>query len=191
MKAPVGEVFDSIQGEGLYMGEQQIFVRFFGCNLKCRYCDTVMHRYVEYEPEGLLEEVKRYQRTTDVISYTGGEPLLHKDFLKAMLPLAHRCNFRNYLETNGTLPGALSEVIEYVNVIAMDMKLPSSTGLEPQWGVHREFLKIALKKDVFIKVILCESTVDEDMREVISIIRNFIMRRCWCCSLTVMRISIT
>ncbi|MFA5101088.1 MAG: 7-carboxy-7-deazaguanine synthase QueE [Candidatus Omnitrophota bacterium] len=172
MKAKISEIFDSIQGEGIYMGERHVFVRFFGCNLQCRYCDTKLLRYAEYEPEILLDEVKKYQRTSGVISYTGGEPLLQKDFLKEMLPLALKNNFRNYLETNGTLPDALAEVIDYVNVISMDVKLPSSTGLEPFWDAHRRFLKIANKKDVFLKTIVCESTADADIHELICMIED-------------------
>ena len=40
MDAPIIEIFSSIQGEGLLIGERQIFVRFAGCNLDCTYCDT-------------------------------------------------------------------------------------------------------------------------------------------------------
>ena len=40
MKAPIIEIFSSFQGEGLLIGERQIFVRFAGCNLDCNYCDT-------------------------------------------------------------------------------------------------------------------------------------------------------
>lgn len=172
MKAQISEVFDSIQGEGLYMGERHIFVRFFGCNIQCRYCDTKPERCTEYEPETLMEEIMRYQRVASVISYTGGEPLLQKDFLKVIMPLALKNNFKNYLETNGTLPGALEEVINYVNVIAMDVKLPSSTGLQPFWDQHKRFLKIAQKKDVFLKAIVCESTVDADIHELICMIED-------------------
>ncbi|MDX9694125.1 MAG: 7-carboxy-7-deazaguanine synthase QueE, partial [Methanothermobacter sp.] len=40
MRAPIMEVFSSIQGEGLLVGCRQIFIRFAGCNLNCKYCDT-------------------------------------------------------------------------------------------------------------------------------------------------------
>ena len=39
-KASIKEIFTSIQGEGLYVGYKQLFVRFCGCNLSCDYCDT-------------------------------------------------------------------------------------------------------------------------------------------------------
>jgi 7-carboxy-7-deazaguanine synthase len=173
MKAKISEVFNSVQGEGLYMGERHVFVRFFGCNLQCRYCDTKLSRYAEFEPDALLAEIKKCQRTSQIISYTGGEPLLQKDFLKEMLPLALKNNFKNYLETNGTLVDEVAEVISYINVIAMDVKLPSSTGLGPLWDKHRKFLSLAQKKDVFLKTVLCESTTDADIHDLICMIEEF------------------
>ena len=38
--AIIKEIFSSIQGEGPYIGEKQLFIRFCGCNLNCAYCDT-------------------------------------------------------------------------------------------------------------------------------------------------------
>ncbi len=40
MKAPIREIFVSVQGEGPYVGYRQAFVRFPKCNLECLYCDT-------------------------------------------------------------------------------------------------------------------------------------------------------
>lgn len=165
IKGKITEVFDSIQGEGLYLGERQVFVRFFGCNLNCRYCDTKLNSFMEYDPKELFNELKMYRRDYHSISFTGGEPLLQKDFLEEILKLTYRDNLNTYLETNGTLPEALKDVIEYINIIAMDFKLPSSTGLNDFWDAHRLFLEIASKKDVFVKTVICESTKEEDLMD--------------------------
>lgn len=37
----VVEKFVSINGEGMKAGTLAVFIRFFGCNLRCSYCDTL------------------------------------------------------------------------------------------------------------------------------------------------------
>lgn len=172
MKARITEVFDSIQGEGIYLGEKQLFVRFFGCNLKCRFCDTQLHRFTEYEPQELFEEIVLYPPDFHSISFTGGEPLLQKDFLKEVLLLTHNEGYKNYLQTNGTLPGELKEVINYVDILAVDLKLPTSTGMGYLWGLQRKFLKIASQKEVFLKAVICRTTQEEDLREMLKLIKE-------------------
>jgi len=172
MRGKISEVFDSAQGEGLYLGEKQLFVRFFGCNLQCRFCDTKLDRFMEYEPEELFAELKLYQDDYHSISFTGGEPLLQKDFLREILQLTHKEGSRNYLETNGTLPRELEEVIDYLDIVAMDVKLPSSTGDFPYWRTHRRFLEIASLKDVFVKIVICHSTHVEDVINALDLIKE-------------------
>jgi len=174
MKGKISEVFESIQGEGVYLGERQIFVRFFGCNLECRFCDTRLNTFFECEPEELFEMIKKYPRDYHSIAFTGGEPLLQKDFLKAVLELTHSAGYRNYLETNGTLFVELKEIIDYVDIVAMDLKLASSTGMENYWRAHRHFLEIASRKEVFLKAVICTSTEEEDLLDGIKLIKEIL-----------------
>jgi 7-carboxy-7-deazaguanine synthase len=172
MKARIAEIFESVQGEGIYFGEKQIFIRFFGCNLNCQYCDTKLSRFREFEPQELIEEIKLYRDKYHSISFTGGEPLLQSDFLKEILKLTGKYGYKNYLETNGTLTGELEEVIGYLDFVCMDLKLPSSTGMGNLWGLHKRFLKAACRKEVFFKTVICQSTSEEDLREALELIRE-------------------
>lgn len=172
MKAKIAEVFESIQGEGIYLGERQIFVRFFNCNLSCSYCDTKLDRFMEYEPRELFEEIKLYRNKYHSVSFTGGEPLLYKDFLKEILKFTAKHGHKHYLETNGTLFFELEEIIDSIDIVAMDLKLPSSSGMGNLWQMHRKFLKIAVKKEVFLKAIICLATQEEDLLEALGLIRE-------------------
>jgi len=89
MLGHVTSVFRSISGEAGYrpQGSPMVFIRLFGCNLSCRYCDTKYARepsknYKEMSPEEVLEEVVRKIEPSDHILFTGGEPLLQKDFVR-------------------------------------------------------------------------------------------------------------
>ena len=176
MNAKILEVFRSIQGEGKYAGSPQVFVRFFECNMHCVWCDTpgsigdTARDYKEVSLEDLLVQVKALHKGCHSVSITGGEPLLQVEFLTSFLPSLRREGMRIYLETNGVLPKELSRVIDDVDIVAMDMKLPSSTKERAFWSEHEEFLAIALKKDVFIKAVVSKDTADEDIHKAVDIV---------------------
>ena len=172
MKARITEVFDSVQGEGIYLGERQLFVRFFGCNLSCKFCDTKLSRFLEYEPYELSEELKLYGNGFHSVSFTGGEPLLQKDFLKEIACMTVGRGCRNYLETNGTLYAELKGVINHIDIVAMDIKLPSSTGMGDFWMMHHRFLEVASKKEVFVKTIISEETDEKDLKKAVELIKE-------------------
>ena len=78
--AKINEIFDSIQGEGPYIGYRQLFLRFCGCNLLCDYCDTEFDKGFVYNSNELVEKIKTFDlKNIHSISLTGGEPLLHKN----------------------------------------------------------------------------------------------------------------
>ena len=170
-KAKIVEIFSSIQGEGLYVGQAQTFVRFYGCNIDCRYCDEAWkNRFKEYSAPELIEAI--IKENNKVISLTGGEPLLYAGFLKEVLPWLKKKGFIVYLETNGTLKNKLLKIIDFLDIISMDIKLPSSTGLRAYWKIHASFLKEAAEKKVFVKSVITDKTSIADIKKAVSIIKG-------------------
>ncbi len=189
-QAQISEVFNSIQGEGLYLGERQTFIRFAGCNLACQYCDSPQALVIpkEFKVEvtpgkknfekfnnpatipQLVDLVNAFDKPCGVnhsVSLTGGEPLLQVDFLKEFLP---ELKAKIYLETNGVLPDHLAEVIDLVDIIAFDIKLPSATGLSPYWKEHKKALEIAFMKEVFVKMVFSRETKVREIDEATTLI---------------------
>jgi organic radical activating enzyme len=169
MNAKILEIFRSIQGEGKYAGVPQVFVRFFECNMHCVWCDTPAsigdgkREYKEMGLEDVLGHVNDLYDNAHSVSITGGEPLLQKDFMKSFCHALRREGKKVYLDTNGTLPEALQETVKDIDIIAMDIKLPSSTQQKAFWGEHKEFLKVASRKEVFVKAVISLNTKVEDV----------------------------
>ncbi|NQT75146.1 MAG: 7-carboxy-7-deazaguanine synthase QueE [Candidatus Omnitrophica bacterium] len=169
-KAKITEIFSSIQGEGIYVGDPHVFVRFYGCNLGCSFCDEKTKTgFSELTPGEVIEKVVAEGK--DTVSLTGGEPLLRTDFLKETLPVLKEKGLKVYLETNGTLKHELLEVSDFIDTISMDLKLPSSTGLRAFWQEHSLFLKEAVRKEVFVKAIITSETLLSDVEMAVSIVK--------------------
>jgi len=107
-----------------------------------------------------------------VISLTGGEPLLQAPFLVDWLPTVHG-TFSIYLETSGIHPDAMKSMQDLVDVVSVDFKLPSATGLRPFWTEHEKFLQATRGKTLFVKVVVTADTVKDDIRSSARIIAGF------------------
>ena len=98
----VSEIFQSIQGEGLEQGEPTTFVRVFGCNNACVYCDTKYavkgDEWRYYETQQIKQEIEKISCRN--ICVTGGEPLLYIDELTNLIYTMPE--YRFWVETNGT-----------------------------------------------------------------------------------------
>jgi organic radical activating enzyme len=152
----------------LYVGVKQVFIRFFDCGLNCAWCDTPQAKgreaaFEEHTSDEIWRKISGLWANCHSVSLTGGEPLLQKDFIKAFLPRLKSAWITSYLETNGVLHRELSALIDDVDIIAMDLKLPSSTGRRAFWDEHEEFLRIARKKEVFTKTVISEETTVDDV----------------------------
>lgn len=188
----LNEIFASIQGEGPWVGERHIFVRFQGCDLRCRYCDTpasvspapgtaqaaffdapaakdamsnIERLANPVSPASLTELCSRLVLSgpsRPTISLTGGEPLLQHLFLAAWLPTV-KDRYRIYLETSGIHADAVYVLRDLIDVVSMDIKLPSSTGLEPLWKEHERFLGSLRNTAVIVKAVVTRDTLLDDI----------------------------
>lgn len=191
------EIFSSVQGEGLLVGLRQIFLRFHGCNLDCDYCDTsaalnsqspefcavertpgrrefvsIINPVTLDNVHGVIDNWQRgWPGAHHSISLTGGEPLLQVSTLKKWLP-ALRTVLPVYLETNGTLHDNLLEIIDLLDFVGMDIKLPSTSGQSGLWQQHQSFLHVAARKNTFVKVVIDEKTQDWEIIKACEIISS-------------------
>ncbi|WP_041959326.1 7-carboxy-7-deazaguanine synthase QueE [Sulfurospirillum arsenophilum] len=95
----VVEIFYSIQGEGTQVGVPSIFIRLYGCNLTCAFCDEVLHK-AEYESlsfNEVIERIKKYPSMHVII--TGGEPTLYN--LNGFIEFLQAHMYSVAVETNG------------------------------------------------------------------------------------------
>lgn len=155
----VVEIFKSIDGEGIRAGLPVIFIRLYGCNLKCSYCDT---RYAcdEGEPFGVLsipnimDIVKSFGGKR--VTLTGGEPMIHpgvRALLETLLDEGYEVN----VETNGS-----QDLIRYAGYegklfYTMDWKCKSS-GMEAAMDIER--VNQLSDKDVLKFVVGSEEDLD-------------------------------
>jgi len=141
--APVMEVFASFQGEGLYVGQPQVFLRLAGCPLRCRWCDTPGSWLARAEGQARIDAVDGVVRQPRVaspfqaalwvagvepgeprtVSVTGGEPLMWPEFILGLRSMV--APRRLHLETAGAHPEALARVLERVDHVSLDLKLPA------------------------------------------------------------------
>ena len=173
MKAPIIEIFSSFQGEGLLIGERQIFVRFAGCNLNCNYCDTNDSKSEKsgtlMTPMEVTEEINRLI-TPDckTISFTGGEPSLYPEFISEV---AKNFSLKIMLETNGTLPDKINS-IEKLDIVSLDIKLPEHFDGDFDNSIFLNEIKslnLLMKKsiNVYCKVVILPSTKIKSFKEVV------------------------
>ncbi len=173
MKGPIIEIFSSFQGEGLLIGERQIFVRFAGCNLNCNYCDTNDSKSEKsgtlMTPQEVTEEINRLL-TPDckTISFTGGEPSLYPDFISEV---SKNFNLNIMLETNGTLPDNI-DLIEKLDMVSLDIKLPEHFDGDFNQEIFLNEIKsvnllMAKSINVYCKVVILPSTKIKSFKEVV------------------------
>lgn len=120
----------SMESMGLVDGPGIRTVVFLqGCNLRCQYChnpDTWdLDGGKEMSAQEIANKVKRFKpyfKDTGGVTFSGGEPLLQKDFLLEMLKLCKAENIHTCVDTAGYAKGDFSDILKYIDLILFDIK---------------------------------------------------------------------
>lgn len=117
------------------------------CNLRCPFCHNRPLLAMPAEPmpaTALRECLARYRALwVDAIVLSGGEPTLAAN-LADIVALLRREGFRVKLDTNGTRPDRLAEVIGAIEYVAMDLKCaPTSYAARLGWPAVDRLLESA------------------------------------------------
>jgi len=132
----IAEIYNSIQGEGFLAGAPSVFVRFSGCNLRCRFCDTP---FASWRPEGEDLSVEAIAARVEEllekhVVVTGGEPMIFAELVELTHSL-RRLGRHVTIETAGTryLPVAC-------DLMSISPKLSNSTpwAEDSTWAVRHE-----------------------------------------------------
>lgn len=180
MQANICEIFSSVQGEGVYIGEPQVFIRFSGCPYDCPYCDTEVIAGKTFKLNGVeysnpidgnkLCEIllSNYGRGKYFHSYsfTGGEPLIHYDFIKeVVLRLKKETDVKFFLETSGLMTEPLKNMDGIFDIMSVDIKTHSDEVLNNLPKLLETVKSIKLS-EVYFKVLYDESLSFEIMEYV-------------------------
>lgn len=99
-----------------------------GCNLRCPFCHNsslVLPERLAHDTDEatVLAFLEKRRGTLDGVAITGGEPLMQRD-IDVFLAKIREMGFKIKLDTNGTFPDRLMDIVErgLVDRVAMDIK---------------------------------------------------------------------
>lgn len=114
----IQEIFSTIQGEGIFVGQPAIFIRLGGCNLACDFCDTEFDSFTKISVDEIVASTEKLAKNfcgqiiKKLVVITGGEPMRQ--------PIERLCrelllrDFKVQIETNGTIFRDLPQEVHIV-----------------------------------------------------------------------------
>ena len=181
----IGKI-NSIETMGLVDGPGVRFVIFLqGCPLRCKFCHNpetwlLNGKSKEYTPEELIKKIlnyKSYFKNNGGVTFSGGEPLMQKEFLLECLKLCKKENIHTCLDTAGSIPDC-KEILEYTDLVMFDIKGTNKDNYKEMTGSSIDtslaFLKLCqeMNKKLWIRVVIIPGI--NDTKEYINELIDFI-----------------
>ena len=133
----INSIYRATEGEGIFLGRPQIFVRYQGCNIGCVNCDSKdtwsFEEGEKLDLELIINKVfdEGYFGKIKNVSITGGDPL-HPKHVPHVIELVKKLKELDYyinIEAAGTR--IVPEIFDLVDFISYDLKTPSTKVTTP------------------------------------------------------------
>ncbi len=181
---------DSIETFGLVDGPGIRTVVFLsGCKLRCKYChnpEMWVKGEENYTPRELALKIlrnKNYFKRKGGVTFSGGEPLLQSKFIIEVAKILKKEDIHIAFDTAGVGNGNYEEILEYVDLVILDIKHVSKfqyfdlTGYKMDESL--EFIKCLnnSNKKVWIRQVIVPGLMDnteylESLSEMVHKIKN-------------------
>lgn len=178
------ETFGTVDGPGI-----RTVVFFNGCRLRCIYCHNP-EMWSKQEDNMTVDELvskilknKEYFGESGGVTFSGGEPLLHSDFIIEVSKELKKHNIHIALDTAGVGIGNYEELLNYIDLIIFDVKHTTVSGFEKVTQVNSnepiKFIEVAnkLNKSFWIRQVIVPGIMDNEeylysLKEYIKQIKN-------------------
>ncbi len=128
----INSIYRATEGEGVFLGRPQIFVRYQGCTVGCLNCDSKetwdFTEEMGQSLESILESIHKegFSGSIKNVSITGGDPLhpRHVPHVLALVKLLKQKKYYINIEAAGTR--VVDEIFDLVDYISFDFKTPST-----------------------------------------------------------------
>lgn len=128
LKIRVGSLLDLSTVD--WLGHRTFMIFCGGCNFRCPFCDNSQlipsDSGGEVDLEVVEERVAANIGFLDAVGFTGGEPTLQPEPVKALCSWAKSRGLKTFLNTNGSQPRFVDEMLRsgLLDYVAMDVKAP-------------------------------------------------------------------
>jgi 7-carboxy-7-deazaguanine synthase len=157
----INSIYRATEGEGIFLGMPQVFVRYQGCNVGCRNCDSKdtwsFRGGKVLTTDMVIEQCEKegFGETRQRVSITGGDPL-DEEHQESVLELVQNLKPRGaWVNIEAAGDKFNKSIFDSVDFVSFDVKTPS-TGVEVNLDIlelviDKYFDKIQIKSVVFDK----------------------------------------
>ncbi len=180
-RGKINEVFASIQGEGLFVGTMQLFVRLASVADEQTVDETFVLRTLpgsrNHFARNPISPARLYQLLSDTfqldqffcVSFIGDDPLHQADFLAELLPIFRKNAVEVFVQTEGVAVSEFERLAPMVDRWCIDLKCIADKTLNRSRKVFEKILERTTPENTYFRLAI---DADDDPEKILGMISD-------------------